>query len=410
MKPWLVVSALGLTQIIGYGTLYYSFSILAPAMSRDFAWSAEWTFGALSAALLIGGLAAPWVGRRIDRHGAGRVMSVGSVLAAAALVACALAPGRIAFVFGLIAIEVASTFVQYSAAFALLVQLRPQAAQRSITHLTLIAGFASTLFWPITAALHAHLTWQQVYLVFAVLNLAICLPAHAWLSRAMRRPRGPGPATAVATPATPVEGRLHPSRRPIAFALMVTGFALESFVNAAILVHMLPLLAALGLGAASVLVGTLFGPAQVLSRLTNMVFGGGLPQVTLAVISATLMPAAALLLLGTAPWLIGALAFAVVFGLGSGLNSIVQGTLPLELFGSDGYGERLGRVTSVRLVVSSAAPFAFAFLMHTVGTGWALLVTAIFGSVAVLAFLGIVQLSHRRGHGDPEPLAMGAQD
>jgi len=148
----------------------------------------------------------------------------------------------------------------------------------------------------------------------------------------------------------------------------------------------------------------------VLSRLTNMVFGGGLPQVTLAVISATLMPAAALLLLGTAPWLIGALAFAVVFGLGSGLNSIVQGTLPLELFGSDGYGERLGRVTSVRLVVSSAAPFAFAFLMHTVGTGWALLVTAIFGSVAVLAFLGIVQLSHRRGHGDPEPLAMGAQD
>jgi MFS family permease len=387
------VAVLGLTQIIGYGTLYYSFSIMAPAMAQDFGWPPEWIFGALSGALLVGGLAAPSVGRWIDRHGAGRVMTIGSVLAALALVACALAPGRVAFVFGLIALEVASTFVQYSAAFALLVQIQPQTAQRSITHLTLIAGFASTIFWPITAALHAQLPWQQVYLAFAVLHLAICLPAHAWLSHVLGRTREPSPITAAAMPIAPVEGRLHPAGRPLGFLLMVTGFALESFINAAILVHMLPLLAALGLGAASVLVGTLFGPAQVLSRFTNMIFGGGLPQVTLAVMSAMLMPAAAMILLGTAPWLAGALAFAVVFGLGSGLNSIVQGTLPLELFGSDGYGERLGRVTSVRLIVASAAPFAFAYLMQTFGTGWALSVTAALGSIAVLAFLGIARLS-----------------
>lgn len=180
---------------------------------------------------------------------------------------------------------------------------------------------------------------------------------------------------------------------------MVIGFALESFVNSAVLVHMLPLLTALGLGAAGVVVGTLFGPAQVLSRFTNMVFGGQLPQLTLAVISAVFLPAAIGLLLLTAPSLAGALAFAVVFGLGSGLSSIVQGTLPLALFGSAGYGERLGRVTSVRLVVSSAAPFAFAFMMENLGASWALAVTAILGSVAVLVFLRIVRLSSRQIHG-----------
>lgn len=397
MSPWRVIAALGLTQIIGYGTLYYSFSVLAPAMATDFGWSTEWIFGALSGALLIGGLAAPWAGRWIDRAGAGRVMTVGSVLAAAALVACALAPGRAAFVLGLIAIEVASTLVQYTAAFALLVQIRPQTAQRSITHLTLIAGFASTIFWPITAALHAHLSWQQVYLVFAALHLGACLPLHAWLSRAGRKP-----ASATAAPGVPVAGRLRPARRTAGFLLMVTGFALESFVNAAVLVHMLPLLTALGLGAASVLVGTLFGPAQVLSRFTNMLFGRGLSQSILAVISAALMPGAILLLLGTAPSILGALCFAVVFGLGSGLSSIVQGTLPLELFGSDGYGERLGRITSVRLIASSAAPFAFAFLLAHLGVGWALSITAVLGSGAILAFLGVLRLARRPIRDDPQ--------
>src|SRR5262249_53367194 len=160
--------------------------------------------------------------------------------------------------------------VQYGAAFALLVQINPKVAQRSITYLTLIAGFASTIFWPIATALHAHMSWQSVYLCFAALNIAICLPIHAWLafgaSKSKEGARGP---------AKHVEPRLPPSIRTPAFVLMVTGFALESFVNAALLVHMVPVLSGLGLGAMAVMVGTLFGPSQVLSRFTNMVFGGG---------------------------------------------------------------------------------------------------------------------------------------
>jgi MFS family permease len=386
--PAAAILALGLTQIIGYGSLYYSFSILAPDMAHGLNWSTEWIFGALSAALLIGGLAAPMMGKWIDRFGAGRIMTAGSAIAAAALVACAFAPGKITFVAALIALETASNLVQYGAAFALLVQIRPHVAQRSITYLTLIAGFASTIFWPITTALHAHMSWQAVYLIFAVLNLTVCLPIHAWLSGGVYDSRKRETKEA----ARHVEPLLQPAVRTPAFVLMVAGFALESFVNAALLVHMVPVLSALGLGGLAVMVGTLFGPSQVLSRFTNMVFGGGLSQLTLAVISAVLLPAALVILIVTAPSVPGALVFAVVFGLGSGLSSIVQGTLPLALFGSDGYGRRQGQVLSVRLVISSAAPFALAFMMENIGVLWSLSVAAVLGSLAVLAFLAIGRL------------------
>lgn len=388
--PVAAILALGLTQIIGYGSLYYSFSILAPGMARDLNWSSEWIFGALSAALLIGGLAAPTMGKWIDRFGAGRIMTAGSAIAAAALVACAFAPGKIAFVVALIALETASNLVQYGAAFALLVQIRPKVAQRSITYLTLIAGFASTIFWPITTALNAHMSWQNVYLVFAALNVAVCLPIHAWLSSSVTKSRN-GKA---GEPAKHVEPSLAPSIRTPAFVLMVTGFALESFVNAALLVHMVPVLTGLGLGAMAVMVGTLFGPSQVLSRFINMVFGGGLSQLTLALISAVLLPAALAILIVTAPSVPGALVFAVVFGLGSGLSSIVQGTLPLALFGSEGYGKRQGQVLAIRLIVSSTAPFVLALMMENVGVSWSLTVAAIVGAIAVVAFIAIGRLAH----------------
>ncbi|QPC91970.1 arsenite efflux MFS transporter ArsK [Mesorhizobium sp. INR15] len=386
-SPIGAIVALGITQIVGYGTLYYSFSILAADMAKDLAWPTEWIFGALSAALLAGGLTAPWLGNWIDRFGAGRVMTGGSIFAAAALIACASAPNAAAFVPALIALEVASILVQYGAAFALLVQINPHAAQRSITYLTLIAGFASTAFWPITSALHAHMSWRAVYLVFAGLNLLVCLPLHAWLSHGLARSR-----RAAIEPLRHIRGSLTASVRPLGFALMVTAFSLLNLVSAAVLVHMVPLLSGLGLGATAAIVGTLFGPSQVLSRFINMVFGINLPPLTLAVISAALMTAGVIVLESTAPSIPGAMAFAIVFGMGNGLFSIVTGALPLALFGSEGYGRLQGRAMSARLIVSALAPFALAFAIAHVGIPWSLLAMALLGGLALLALAAITRL------------------
>ncbi len=386
--PVSAVLLLGITQNIGYGTLYYSFSILAPDMAAHFAIPPEWIFGALSVALLIGGLTAPWLGKLFDRLGAARVMTGGSLVASAALVACAYAPERTSYAAALIALEVSANLVQYGAAFALLVQLRPEVASRSITYLTLIAGFASTIFWPITTALHTVMSWQQVYLVFAGLNLVICLPIHAWLANGISLRGGMD-----IKGSTPVEGALQAERRKVGFLLMVSGFSLMSLVSSAVLVHMVPLLPGLGLGATAAIVGTLFGPAQVASRLINMVFGKNVNAIHLALIAAVLIPGGVLILILSAPSIPGAMLFAVVFGMGNGLLSIVTGSLPLYLFGSKGYGQLQGKMMAARLILSALAPFALALAMSVIGISPSLTVTAALGGAAIILFGGVARLS-----------------
>lgn len=404
--PAAALWALGLTQIIGYGTLYYSFSILVPSIAREFAWPVQWVFGALSASLLVGGILALTAGRWADRFGAGRVMTFGSIGAAAALVACALAPGRVTFVLALMMMELASAFVLYSAAFVAIVQIGGGNAQRSITHLTLIAGFASTLFWPLTATLHEYLTWREVYFVFAGMNVAICLPVHAWLARLSHRASESISLLPAVTRATAKTITFDPRDRSRIFLLMLAGFAVEGFVLSSILVHMVPLTTALGLGSAGLLVTTLFGPSQVASRLVNMLFGGRLAQTWLAVIGATLLPLGLFALLATTPWVPGAIAFVILFGLGSGLASIVGGTLPLELFGREGYGARLGWVTAARQFSSALAPFALAMAMAGVGVHMSLWSTAGIGALGILAFSAIILIRRQyeraaiEGNGD----------
>lgn len=379
-----VVWALGLSQIIGYGSLYYSFGVLAPDMALDFGWPEQWIFAALSGSLLVGGLVAPISGRWADRFGAGQLMAWGSVAAAAALVICALAPHVVIFVAGLVALEIASAFVLYSTAFAALAQLEPGSAQRRITYLTLIAGFASTIFWPLTSFLNELMSWREVYLVFAGLNLLLALPIHLWIARRGRLLRA-----RLATGSLAPVPLVQPADEGRVLALMLFGFAVIGFVSSAILVHMLPMLGALGLGASAVLVTTLFGPAQVLSRLVNMQFGKGLSQPALGVIGALCLPLGVVALAVTAPWPPGAALFAITFGLGSGLSSIVSGALPLALFGTTGYGQKLGWISSARLVASSLAPFAFAFMVGISSTHVSLWLLVLIGLSGAASFAAI---------------------
>ncbi|GLS31035.1 Predicted arabinose efflux permease, MFS family [Mesorhizobium albiziae] len=393
--PASAIWALGLTQIIGYGTLYYSFSILAPAMGKEFGLSEGWIFGALSASLFAGSLFAPIAGRWADRYGAGRIMTVGSAAAALALALCAIAPGQTTFVLALLAMELASSFVLYSAAFVAIVQIGAPRPQRSITHLTLIAGFASTLFWPLTSTLHDYLTWREVYLVFAALHLGLCLPIHAWLRRLSHR-NAEDRSTLNEDPSTPdVVAIFDPRHQQLVFVLMMTAFAVEGFVLSAVLIHMVPLTEALGLGATGLVVSAMFGPAQVASRFVNMLFGGRLSQTYLAVIAASLLTAGLGVLLATTPWSPGALAFVVLFGLGSGLTSIVGGTLPLELFGRKGYGARLGWVGAARQFTSAFAPFALAMMMARTSVTSALWVLAGVSTAGVIAFFSISLIRRR---------------
>ncbi len=359
--PVYAILSLGLTQIIGYGTLYYSFSVLAPSIAGGFQATTEWVYGILSIALLTGGLLAPWLGKLIDRLGAAQIMTVGSAFAALALILCATSPNSLAFIVTLTIVEIAANLVQYGAAFALLVQINPLVAQRSIVYLTLIAGFASTIFWPLTSLLLQWLTWQQIYLVFAGLHLAICLPLHYSLTHTSKITHNQRKNDGKAIPS--VDGALPQASRRKGFTVLLAAFSLQALISSAILVHMIPLLSILGLTKSAAFIGAVFGPSQVASRLINMMAGKTLSPVNLAIIAASFIALSVMILMIGAPYIPAAILFACLFGFGNGLFSIISGSLPLYLFGSAGYGAMQGKLMSARLVLSAIAPFAMAFAL-----------------------------------------------
>jgi hypothetical protein len=383
------VLALGLTQIVGYGSLYYAFPILAPAAAETFGRPEAHLYAVFSLGLLVGGLAAPQAGRLMDRIGAARLMAGGSVLAAVCLGLIAVAPSFPVWALGVVLTEIVAVAVLYDAAFAVLAQLRGTQARRAITRLTLIAGFASTVFWPLAAALEGAVGWRVTYLVFAALHATLGLGLHLWLAR-----QRPAVAPATAAPPMPEAPALPPEWTGRAFRAVALSFALSGALISAFGVHMVPVLAASGLGAQATLVAMLVGPAQVGIRLVDALLFARLHPLTVAAISASALPlSVAGLVLGLPVWVAGIL-FATLFGVGQGLVSIVRGTVPLVLFGREGYAARLGRLAMLRTFAAAGAPFALAAIGAAWGQDAALW---IFSGLGVIAAVPLLRLRARLG-------------
>ena len=376
-----VVLALGATQVIGYGTLYYAYAILAPAIAGEFGTSLTSLYAIFSVGLLAGGLVAPQLGAWMDRYGAPRIMAAGSLVMAILVGGLAAAPTLWTFGACVIAIEVVGIAVLYDAAFATLAALGRAEARRAITHLTLIAGFASTIFWPLTGWLVEVLGWRGTYAAFAALHLLVALPLHAWIAA---RPRGEalggtGPE-AQQEFGPPLAGRAA----QLAFWAVGVSFALSGVLTAAVTVHLVPVLQALELGTAAYLVAMLMGPAQVLIRLVDALFWRALHPLTVALVSAAALPAAILMLLLPVDPVAAGAVFAMLFGLGQGLSSIVRGSVPLALFGAAGYGARLGRLAAIRTLLGAGAPFLFAAGLEGFGPTTALAAALLVGIVALV--------------------------
>lgn len=379
----------GLTQVIGYGSLYYSFAILADDVARTFGWSQKGFFLAFSAALAAGGLVAPHMGRALDRFGAARVMSWGSAASAICMALLALSPWGWFFVAALILSQLAATFVFYDAAFTALVQATRGRAQQGIVHLTLIAGFASSIFWPLTHWLDGALGWRAVIGIYAALNLIVCVPIHALIARWRREGMDVADTVGEGAAATG-KGQLRADQRRRAFFLVATGFSLSSFALSAVLSQMVPMLAGLGFGATALAVSTLFGPAQVAVRFINMVLGSKRHPLTVTLLGLSLLPLGLFIVAAMAPAESGAVAFVILVGLCSGLKSIVQGTLTLALFGSEGFGRRAGLLASSRFVLGALAPFAYSW---TAAQSSAVMATVLFGAIGAIAVLVFVEVA-----------------
>jgi hypothetical protein len=391
-----VIVPLGITQTIGYGSIYYAYAVLAGPISQDTGLSLSTVFGCFSLGLLAGAAVAPFGGRLLDRFDPGRVMALGSGVAALLLGLWAMMPGALSFVLFAVLVQAVSVLIFYEAAFVAAARLVPGDARRTITGITLIAGFASTIFWPLTAALVREMSWREVYLIYAGLNLLICVPLHLYLSSGKAKARRSKQAGAETAPGLHTDGTAPPGReRRIVYVLLQISFAANAYVIAAVHLHLVGILGALGLGLAAASIGALIGPAQVAGRIVEFVGGSRVSILLVALLAAGLLPTGLLVLLFGAPALAAGIAFAVLFGVGQGLSYIARGVLPLAVFGLAGYGALTGQFNLTRLLVAASAPFLTAVILDHGGTTAALTSIIIAAIIGVAGLLGIVPYAGR---------------
>ncbi len=373
-----MVVAIGSTQTIAWASSYYMPAILGAPIAGALHLSTNVFFGLFSAALLLSATVGPSIGRLIDRYGGRVLLAASNLVLAAGLIILATAHGIIGLVIAWAVLGVGIGMGLYDPAFAALTWLYGREARSAITGITLIAGFASTIGWPASAAFLHEFGWRAACLIWAGLNLLLAAPVN-WLT--IPRDGAPAALPQVATElpiAAPPRG---------AMPILAFFFAATWFVQGAMAAHLPGLLRAAGASStAAIAAAALVGPAQVGARIVEFALLRSFHPITSARIAAVLHPiGAALLVVLGAP---GIIAFALLHGGGNGMITIAKGTLPLALFGPHGYGQRSGLLSAPARVLQSASPFLFGLLLDRVGIGAlglsAGLCLAAFGSLFLL--------------------------
>ena len=382
--PWRAVPVLGVTQILSWGTIFYTPVLIVPLIAAERGWSISFAMGGFSFGLLVAGLVSPYVGRSIDRFGGHVVMTIGSLIGALGLFLIVHADRPFAYSAVWMLLGVAMAANLYDSAFATLGRIFGLGARRPITALTLAGGFASTVSWPVTYLLIENVGWTGTYLVYALLLACVAAPLHAL---ALPRSRFEAVVPAQNGREEPVKV-LPPYGLP--FILVASAFASYAFVPSGLSAHLLAIFGRTGIDAGTVVwIGALFGPAQVGARLIEFAFGRNLyPLWVVRFALSTLLCAFIMLaLLGISTGT--AAAFALLFGGANGLVTITRGAVPLALFGASGYGRLIGRLAGPFLLVQSAAPLVMAFVIEHTSDPAALALAAGFASIALICFVAI---------------------
>jgi len=382
--PWRAVPVLGVTQILSWGTIFYTPVLIVPLIAHEHGWSMSFAMAGFSIALLIAGLSAPYVGRAIDRFGGHIVMTAGSLTGALGLALIVHANNRVTYVLVWMVLGLAMSANLYDSAFGSLGRIFGAGARRPITALTLAGGFASTVSWPATHFLLEAIGWRGTYMVYAALLALIAAPLHAFLlprSRTDTHLPKPGEGNA--------PDKILPSRG-LPFILVASAFAAYAFVPSGLSAHLLAIFARSGIDSGTVVwIGALFGPAQVGARLIEFAFGRNLHPlwVVRGALAALLCGFVMVGVLGVSVPV--AAAFALMFGGANGLVTITRGAVPLALFGAHGYGRLMGRLAGPFLLMQAAAPLVMAFVIDRASDFAALALAAAFAAVALLCFLVI---------------------
>jgi MFS family permease len=373
------VLLLGSAQTLAWASTYYLPAVLAASIAKDTGVETPTVFAAFTLSLLVSAAIGPWAGRSIDRRGGRGVLASANLLFAAALVLLARAEDGWGLFLAWAVMGIGMGSGLYESAFATLVRLHGQEARSSITGITLLAGFASTVGWPLSAWMESRWGWRGACLGWAAMHLVVGLPLNLLLPRAKPLAAGsdPAPAKGGADNTNPASERtaseatttteLHaaeaqdagsPDRGLRTVLLLSFVFSGSLFVSTALASHLPELLMASGVTlTTAVALGGLIGPAQVAGRLLEFgVLQKVHPLLSGRIASALHPIGVAVLLAFGAP---GAAAFCLLHGAGNGILTIAKGTMTLAIFGAQGYGQRQGLLLVPARIAQALAPWLF---------------------------------------------------
>ncbi|MEU8265120.1 MFS transporter [Micromonospora sp. NPDC048999] len=388
---WRIVATLAITSTVGYGTLYYAYAVLLGPMAASLDASTTAITGALTASVLAGALMAIPVGRWLDRHGGRALMTVGSLTATALLMAWSQVQTIGQLYAVMIGIGITSAMVLYEPAFAVIVSwFTPDRRAKALLAITIVAGFASTIFMPLASLLAGHLGWRGALLVLAVIHGVVTVPLHALT---VRQP--PHTTTASDVPTRP-DGRrraiVKAAMRDARFWILAATFIAHGAATSTMTVHLVGYLTSRG--HAATFAATAAGLLGVLSVTGRLVLAGArrrLPVTTVVAAVFATQAAAVLampLLAGTRT---GAVITVVGFGLGFGITSLATPALLAERYGTTAYATIAGRLAAPVTIARATGPLAAAVLLHTNGD-YQLLLAAV-AACCALAAIGITSRS-----------------
>ena len=381
-----IVARLGIAQTLAWGASYYLPAVLATPMARDLGVSPPTVFAAFSAALIVSALLGPCAGRLIDRSGGRPVLACTSIIFALGLTGLGFAQGPTGLFLAWLIIGVAMGCGLYDAAFSTLVTIYGSQSRNAITGITLIAGFASTVGWPLSTFLEINIGWRGACFTWAALHLTLGLALNLSLPK-----RRAAPETDEETPLPRYDPEepardTDPPRRWVLYALAFV-FAATWFISTAMAAHLPRLLQTGGATlATAVMVGALIGPAQVAARFLEFSLLRKVHPIVSARVAASLHPLGALVFgLVGAP---AAAVFGILHGAGNGILTIAKGTLPLMIFGAGGYGYRQGVLMVPARFAQALAPWLFGICLDMFGIK-ALRLSSILGVGVMLVLIAI---------------------
>jgi predicted MFS family arabinose efflux permease len=385
-----LLCGLALTRIIGWGSTYYAPSVLAGYLDREMGLGPELVFSGITILLLTGAFAAPALGKHLDAHGTRRSMCVGAVICGLGLATLALAQGPVSYLASWFVIGIGHAMTLANVGNVTVAQVMGERTRRALGLMMLVTGFSSSVFWPLAAFLSQAYGWRVAWLIFAAMQIVIVLPIHFAIPAYHRSPA----AEAVAEPAkTADEGSApHGQRRGI-FWLLALIFSASGLVSWGLPLNLIALLQSSGLSQASAVgIASLGGPATLLARLVDAVAGERFPVERVALGGLVLGPLACLIMVFAPGSVMTAVTFVVCFSAAMGVISVARATLPLALFGRQGFGAMLGKLAVPQNIAFAVAPLLFAVMIESMGNRATLVASAAIQLVGFLAMLWLVRL------------------